>query len=88
MDKKNWSDAKDLFGRTLKTAHITGTCISCKSPARKKDFSDEQLLKKEGSQQFSRDFFWEEYKRDGLCQECCIECYIPLPVLNQRRLNM
>lgn len=67
---EKWDDAKDLFGRTLKTAHITGTCISCKGPARKKDFRDTNRCTAEES--------WKEYKKDGLCQKCSDECYTPV----------
>jgi len=70
MIEKDWDDAKDLFGKTLKTAHVTGKCISCNSPARKKNFKDSERCTAEEA--------WEEYKLDGLCQKCSDECYAPI----------
>lgn len=48
--------AKEFFGRSLKTAHATRTCVSCKSKATRSTFVDEESL--------------AEYKETGLCQEC------------------
>jgi len=48
--------AKEFFGRSVKTAQATSTCVSCKGRATKLTFKTPEE--------------YAEYKEIGLCQKC------------------
>jgi hypothetical protein len=48
--------AKELFGRTLKTALAKRICVSCRASVKKSFFESDKA--------------YESYKEDGLCQSC------------------
>ena len=56
--------AKELFGRTVKTAVATKTCVSCKRYTDKSFFDTPEGYK--------------EFKEDGLCHACVDELNSPV----------
>ena len=47
--------AKELFGRTLKTAHNAGRCVSCWSKVLRRELSQEDK---------------DNFKKYGFCPDC------------------
>ena len=72
--KKQAKEEKRLFGRTLKTALTTRTCIYCKRPAKKALFRREE--------------YYQEYLQIGFCQLCIdtLDC-LDTPSMNDTFLS-